>query len=60
MAGIDQRDAGEIRLTGTVDFSSTADAKVGHRGDYQEPTLFRDLSVTENIFMGAIPPGRWA
>ncbi len=39
-----------------VDFSSTADSKAaGVAVIYQEPTLFPDLSVTENIFMGRQP-----
>ena len=37
----------------SVDFSSTAESKAaGVAVIYQEPTLFPDLSVTENIFMG--------
>ncbi len=36
-----------------VDFGSTAESKAaGVAVIYQEPTLFPDLSVTENIFMG--------
>ena len=57
MAGLYQRDAGEFRLEGeSVDFRSTAEAKAaGMAVIYQEPTLFPDLSVTENIFMGRQP-----
>ncbi len=57
MAGLYQRDAGEFRLEGeSVDFRSTAEAKAaGIAVIYQEPTLFPDLSVTENIFMGRQP-----
>jgi len=59
MAGLYQRDAGEFRLEGeSVDFTSTAQAKdAGIAVIYQEPTLFPDLSVTENIFMGRQPRG---
>ena len=55
--GWHRRDAGEFRLGGqAVDFSSTADSKAaGIAVIYQEPTLFPDLSVTENIFMGRQP-----
>jgi rhamnose transport system ATP-binding protein len=54
VAGVHRRDAGNFELGGDpVDFSSTADSKQsGVAVIYQEPTLFPDLSVTENIFMG--------
>ena len=57
IAGLYQRDSGDFLLRGeTVDFRSTADAKAaGIAVIYQEPTLFPDLSVTENIFMGRQP-----
>jgi rhamnose transport system ATP-binding protein len=57
VAGLYQRDAGEFLLGGeSVDFTSTAQAKAaGIAVIYQEPTLFPDLSVTENIFMGRQP-----
>src|SRR4051794_9234360 len=62
IAGVYQRDGGDFRLYGeSVDFSSTAASKAaGIAVIYQEPTLFPDLSVTENIFMGRQPlgPGR--
>ncbi|MDO7880720.1 sugar ABC transporter ATP-binding protein [Antiquaquibacter soli] len=59
IAGLYQRDAGEFLLEGhPVDFTSTAAAKAaGIAVIYQEPTLFPDLSVTENIFMGRQPTG---
>ncbi len=61
VAGLYRRDAGEFRLRGEeVDFSSTAQAKeAGVAVIYQEPTLFPDLSVTENVFMGRQPKGRF-
>jgi rhamnose transport system ATP-binding protein len=59
VAGVHRRDAGTFRLDGEdVDFSSTAESKAaGIAVIYQEPTLFPDLSVTENIFMGRQPLG---
>ncbi|MCU1404824.1 MAG: D-xylose transporter ATP-binding protein [Glaciihabitans sp.] len=61
IAGLYQRDAGEFLLDGTsVDFSTTAQSKnSGIAVIYQEPTLFPDLSVTENVFMGRQPTGRF-
>ena len=60
VAGVHRRDAGVFELGGeAVDFSSTADSKqAGIAVIYQEPTLFPDLSVTENIFMGRQPLAR--
>ncbi len=57
IAGLYQRDGGEFTLGGeSVDFKSTAESKnAGIAVIYQEPTLFPDLSVTENIFMGRQP-----
>lgn len=61
MAGLYRRDSGEFRLHGEdVDFTSTAQSKAaGIAVIYQEPTLFPDLSVTENIFMGRQPVNRF-
>ncbi len=57
VAGVHQRDAGQFRFQGAeVDFQSTAESKAaGIAVIYQEPTLFPDLSVAENIFMGRHP-----
>ncbi len=59
VAGVYRRDGGEFLLAGEhVDFGSTAESKdAGIAVIYQEPTLFPDLSVTENIFMGRMPLG---
>jgi rhamnose transport system ATP-binding protein len=47
-----------VKIVAGVDFHSTAEAKArGVAVIYQEPTLFPDLSVTENIFMGRQPLG---
>ena len=61
MAGLYRRDSGEFLLHGEeVDFTSTAQSKAaGVAVIYQEPTLFPDLSVTENIFMGRQPVNRF-
>jgi len=60
VAGVYQRDAGTFRFLGQdVDFASTAASKAaGIAVIYQEPTLFPDLSVAENIFLGRQPLGR--
>ena len=59
VAGVHRRDSGAFRLGGEdVDFGSTAEAKAaGVAVIYQEPTLFPDLSVAENIWMGRQPLG---
>ena len=59
VAGVHRRDSGEFLLEGVpCDFGSTAESKeAGIAVIYQEPTLFPDLSVTENIFMGRQPLG---
>jgi rhamnose transport system ATP-binding protein len=62
VAGVHRRDGGDFLLGGQpTDFGSTAESKAaGVAVIYQEPTLFPDLSVTENIFMGRqlLRPGR--
>ncbi|MCD5311063.1 sugar ABC transporter ATP-binding protein [Kineosporia babensis] len=60
VAGVHRRDGGVFELDGqAADFGSTAESKAaGVAVIYQEPTLFPDLSVTENIFMGRQILGR--
>ncbi|PRZ16752.1 sugar ABC transporter ATP-binding protein [Nesterenkonia sandarakina] len=60
VAGLHRRDSGTFRFRGAdAAFNSTAEAKnAGIAVIYQEPTLFPDLSVTENIFMGRQPRSR--
>jgi rhamnose transport system ATP-binding protein len=60
VAGVHRRDGGTFLLDGEpVDFGSTAESKAaGVAVIYQEPTLFPDLNVTENIFMGRQILGR--
>ena len=60
LAGVHQPDAGRVLLDGaTVTFQNTAEAMAaGIAVIYQEPTLFPDLSVAENIYIGRQPRGR--
>ncbi|MBN9211836.1 MAG: D-xylose ABC transporter ATP-binding protein [Microbacterium sp. 71-36] len=60
LAGVHAPDAGEFLVAGMpVVFRSVADSKAaGISVIYQEPTLFPDLSVAENIFIGRQPRGR--
>ncbi len=57
LAGVHGPDAGRVLLDGApVDLDSPATARTaGIAVIYQEPTLFPDLSVAENIFMGRQP-----
>ena len=59
LAGVHHLDTGALQLNGsTVSFSGpTAAQAAGIAVIYQEPTLFPDLSVAENIFMGRHPLG---
>jgi rhamnose transport system ATP-binding protein len=60
LAGLYHPDAGEFLVDGSpVAFRSVADSKAaGISVIYQEPTLFPDLTVAENIFIGRQPKGR--
>ena len=57
LAGVYQPDSGELLIDGApVSLHNPADAQnAGIAVIYQEPTLFPDLSVAENIFMGRQP-----
>jgi rhamnose transport system ATP-binding protein len=59
LAGVQRADEGRVLVDGeAIDFGGPADARdKGVAVIYQEPTLFPDLSVTENIFMGRMPMG---
>jgi rhamnose transport system ATP-binding protein len=61
LAGVHSPDTGEVMVDGgVVRFHGPADAKTaGIAVIYQEPTLVPDLSVAENIAMGAHPRGRF-
>ncbi|MET0136400.1 MAG: sugar ABC transporter ATP-binding protein, partial [Kibdelosporangium sp.] len=61
LAGVHRPDTGAVLVDGTeADFHGPGDAKnAGIAVIYQEPTLFPDLSVAENIVMGAHPRGRF-
>ncbi len=60
LAGLYHPDAGEFLIDGSpVSFRTVADSKAaGISVIYQEPTLFPDLTVAENIFIGRQPRGR--
>ena len=57
LAGVHRPDAGQVLLDGApVVFHGPGDARdAGIAVIYQEPTLFPDLSIAENIFMGRQP-----
>ncbi|MFJ9544170.1 sugar ABC transporter ATP-binding protein [Streptomyces sp. NPDC101225] len=57
LAGVHRPDTGRVLLDGrAVTFHGPADARdAGIAVIYQEPTLFPDLSIAENIFMGRQP-----
>jgi rhamnose transport system ATP-binding protein len=59
LGGVVRRDAGEMFAGGeSVDFHSPHDARdAGIAVIYQEPTLFPDLSIAENVVMGYHPRG---
>jgi rhamnose transport system ATP-binding protein len=54
MTGVQRQDGGEIHIDGTpVRVTSAQDAqRLGVAAIYQEPMIFPDLSVAENIFIG--------
>jgi rhamnose transport system ATP-binding protein len=60
LAGVHRPDSGTVLLDGRpVTFSGPGDTReAGVAVIYQEPTLFPDLSVAENIFMGRQPRHR--
>ena len=59
ITGVHQQDKGEILLDGIpVQFNNTHDSRqAGIGAIYQELTLFPDLDVAENIFVGRQPLG---
>jgi rhamnose transport system ATP-binding protein len=61
LAGVHAPDTGEFLVDGKpVSFRTVADSKAaGISVIYQEPTLFPDLTVAENIFIGRQPKGRF-
>ena len=60
LAGVHQLDAGEIRLDGVpITISGPAQSRaLGIAVVHQEPRLFPDLTVAENVFIGHAPSGR--
>ncbi len=61
IAGVHRPDHGRMLVDGEpASLNAPADAqRAGIAVIYQEPTLFPDLSVTENIFVGRQPRTRW-
>ena len=61
LGGIHRPDAGEVKIAGeAVELHSPAQAQhLGIAVIHQEPTLFPDLNVAENIFMGRHPRDRF-
>jgi rhamnose transport system ATP-binding protein len=59
LAGVQRPDDGAVLVDGEpIDFGGPADARdKGIAVIYQEPTLFPDLSVAENVMMGRHPLG---
>ncbi|WP_017589892.1 sugar ABC transporter ATP-binding protein [Nocardiopsis ganjiahuensis] len=62
IAGVHRPDGGQLLVDGRpTGFAAPVDAQnAGIAVIYQEPTLFPDLSVAENIFVGRQPRTRWA
>ncbi|WP_322102713.1 sugar ABC transporter ATP-binding protein [Paraburkholderia sp. J41] len=60
LAGVHRPDGGEMRIDGVAcQFTTPAQARdAGIAVIYQEPTLFFDLSIAENIYMGRQPIDR--
>jgi rhamnose transport system ATP-binding protein len=61
LAGVYHQDSGSFTVAGhAASFRTVADSKAaGISVIYQEPTLFPDLTVAENIFVGRQPRGRF-
>jgi rhamnose transport system ATP-binding protein len=61
LAGVYRPDSGELRIDGAErQFATPAQARdAGIAVIYQEPTLFFDLSIAENIYMGRQPLDRF-
>ena len=57
LAGVHRRDSGQLEVGGqSMNFQAPAEARdAGIAIIYQEPTLFPDLSVAENVLMGRQP-----
>ena len=61
LTGAVQRDAGEITLNGEAigDLSPSEAKALGIAAIYQQPALFSELTVAENIALGVEQTGRW-
>lgn len=60
ITGVYQPDGGEVYLDGeSVDFADPRESRRhGIAAIYQEPSLFPDLDIAENIFVGRLPTSR--
>src|SRR5690349_10805676 len=61
LGGVHQPDTGEVKIAGkAVELHSPAQSQhLGIAVIHQEPTLFPDLNVAENVFMGRHPRDRF-
>ncbi len=61
ITGVQQPDRGQLFLDGQpTHFTSPREAQTqGIAAIYQEPSLFPDLDIAENILVGRQPAGRW-
>lgn len=61
LAGVHQSDAGTILLDGrpVAIHDPVASRALGIAVVHQEPSLFPDLTVAENVYLGAMPRGRF-
>jgi rhamnose transport system ATP-binding protein len=61
ITGALEPDAGSLEIDGSpvVEFSPSEARRRGVAAIYQQPALFPDLTIAENIALGLEPPGLW-